>query len=214
MADLAYSSGSPSPFHAPSEEVEDETVKRLKNGDEEALDEVLKLYWSTLLRYAQRILPDGDQAEDVVQEAFVKLWDRRGTWRLKRSLRPVLFRIVRNAALNEKRRTTTFNDWAERFPGSEKDPDPSPLEEAEGSDMRAIVREAVDSLPERRREIFLLVRFHHLSYRETAETLGIQPQVVANQVSRALKDLREKLSPHLEEEDSPGQIPLPSRMTG
>ena len=187
------------PFQRPSAEAEAESVRRLRNDEGEALGPILDLYWTILVRFADRILEDPDGSEDVVQEAYVRVWDRRKHWERRDTLRPILFRTVRNLALNEKRRRDTFRRWAHTLRRPKRDPSPSPLQEAEGTDMRTLVQEAVDGLPDRRREIFLLVRFQQLSYRETADTLDIQPQVVANQMSRAMKDLRNALSPHIEE---------------
>lgn len=189
--------GGRSPSPPPNPEEERALVKGLKAGREESLAGLMRLHWGGLLRFAVRMLEDRDRAEDVVQEAFVRLWRRRKTWERSDSVRPVLYRIVRNQALNEQRRVRNFRDWAKRFPPSKRDPSPSPLQAAVAEDLRGLVREAVDALPERRREIFLLVRFHQMSYKEVGAALDISPQTVANQMTQAMKDLREVLEPHL-----------------
>lgn len=195
-------------FRPPSPEVEADIVRRFKRGEESALDEMLKLYWNGLLRFALRILDDGDFAEDLVQEAFVRLWNHRTKWERDDTLRPVLYRIVRNQALNEKRRRSTFRRRSPTLRRPDIDPAPSPLQEAEDQEMQAIIRKAIDSLPERRREIFLLVRYHQLSYKEAGEALGLSPQTVANQMSQAMRDLRRLLEPHMPQSE-PQDIPFP-----
>lgn len=196
MRDRRSSQDAP-PAEFPSLEAEADLVRRLKLGDEDAFESLLGLYWNGLLRFALRVLQDRDRAEDVVQEAFIQLWNRRAEWKRTDTVRPLLYRIVRNRALNEKRRANAFRKWAGKLRSSERDPTPTPLDDAETSDLRTLLRKAVDSLPERRREIFVLIRYHRLSYREAAETLGLSPQTVANQLSRAMKDLREALEPHV-----------------
>ena len=198
--------GNPS-FRLPSREAEADLVRRLKRGDSEALDDILRIYWNDLLRLAVRILDDEDRAEDAVQEAFLRLWEHRQRWTRTETLRPVLYRIVRNQCIDEKRRSNIVQKCLHKVSRSEQDPAPSPLAGVEDGQVRELVSRAMDGLPERRREIFLLVRHHHMSYREAAETLGLSAQTVANQMSLALKDLREALEPYLSD-NGPRQIPF------
>jgi len=184
-------------FDVPFEVLESELIQGLKSGDEACLGPLMERYWEDLIDYSLRFVGDPDRAADVVQNAFVRLWRRRREWTNTETLRPLLYRMVRNASLNARRNRTTFRDWLRRFPPPERDPSPSPLQKAEGEALHEAVLEALDTLPERRREIFVLVRFHHLSYRETAETLDLSPQTVANQVSLAMQDLRSALEVHL-----------------
>lgn len=73
----------------------------------------------------------------------------------------------------------------------------SPLEYVEESELRNLIQEAIEALPPRRREIFILIRYHGLSYKEAAKVLNVAPQTVANNVSRALDSLRDALGPML-----------------
>jgi RNA polymerase sigma-70 factor, ECF subfamily len=184
-------------FEAPFEVLESELIHGLKNGDEACLGPLMERYWEALTDYSQRFVRDPDRAADIVQSAFVRLWRHRREWTNTETLRPLLYRMVRNASLNARRDRNTFRDWLRRFPPPEKDPAPSPLQEAEGEALQDAVLEALETLPERRREIFVLVRFHHLSYREAAEALDVSSQTVANQVSLAMRDLRSALDAHL-----------------
>jgi RNA polymerase sigma-70 factor, ECF subfamily len=184
---------------AEAETEERELAARVCAGDERAFARVMQRHWDGLFRYVQRLLERHDAAEDVAQEAFVRLWDRRTSWRRRDTLRPVLYRIARNLALNERRRWTIFRRWAGRYAQPERDPSPTPLEHAETRDLEAAAARAIEALPERRREIFLLVRYSQMSYREAAEVLGISPQTVANQMSQAMQQLRELLGDRLHE---------------
>ncbi len=205
--------GEVAPLRPPPPEVEAELVRRLKKGDEHAFDQVLRMYWSAFLRFAIRILGDRDRAEDVVQESFVRLWNHRKRWLRKDTLRPVLYRIVRNRALDEERRRRSSRRSLNKLDPPERDPSPSPLAQAQGSQLREFVEDAIGSLPERRREIFLLVRYDQMSYREVGEVLEVSPQTVANQMSMAMRDLRETLAPHLPG-DEPQDIPFSRARSG
>jgi RNA polymerase sigma-70 factor (ECF subfamily) len=73
----------------------------------------------------------------------------------------------------------------------------TPLELAERAELREVLTKAVDALPPRRREVFVLARFHGRSYRDIADIMDISPQTVANQVSAAVRDLRRRLRPEM-----------------
>lgn len=190
-----------------SPEEEAELARGVKAGSEAALNGLLQRHWIGLVRYALRFLDRQDEAEDIAQEAFVRLWSRRGSWRQEETLRPVLYRIARNLALNEKRRRANVRRLGRKIGRPEQDPRPPPHRQMQRADLEVAVQSAVDGLSPRRREIFLLVRMHQMSHREVGQVLGISPQTVANQISQVMKDLREALEPYLEEAD-PEEIPF------
>ena len=165
-------------------------------GDAAAFADLVHRYWSPLAAYARRLLGGNREAgEDLAQEAFLRIWNGRLHWRPTGSVRAFLYGLVRNLALNERRSARVrlraiarvramLRDWYQR---------PSPLELVEQAEERAAVERAIAALPPRRREIFILVRVHGLSYGEVAEILQISPQTVANQMSAALTTLRRLL---------------------
>lgn len=203
-------------LHAPGVSADgkpDETdlMRRIQSGDHTALDEALTRYWAPLVRYAQGFLHSRDAAEDAAQEAFVRLWKGRGEWTPTGSLQGYLYRILRNHLLNERRAQRVRARWHERVLRREIKRPPTPLEMTEGGELADAVREALEQLPPRRREVFTLIRFHGFSYGEVAETLGISPQTVANHMSAALSALRTRLAPFLPSPDRPHLRVLPGR---
>lgn len=202
-------------IEVPTPAEERELVRRLGDGDGSALRRLLRLHWESIVRYTLHIVEGRDQAEDVAQEAFVRLWTHRDRWRRTDTVRPVLYRIARNLALNEARRRGTVQRWIRRIRsgGSPADPSATPFQDAVSADLDALMRQAVETLPERRREIFVLVRFHRMTHHEAGEVLGISAQTVANQMTRALADLHAVLDPHLEG-DSSQQIDFPVSRAG
>jgi len=147
------------------------------------------MYWSDLVQYAGRLSEPGDVAEDLAQEAFVILWTRRGDWQSASSPRALLFGILRNLALKEHRRVSVRRKLSLWVADLSKKP-VTPLEWTEAEELRIALDKALAQMPPRRREAFVLVRFHRLSLSEAAEVLGIATQTVANQVSSAVADLR------------------------
>lgn len=186
----------------PVEEKDDQTLmERVREGDRKSYRVLLERYWSALLEYARGIVGSPDDAEDVVQSVFIRVWQHRARWTSSGSASGYLYRITRNLALNRQRERNVELDWKERH-GEDAVPfsgPATPHQKFRANTLREEVEAAIDSLPERRREAFRLSRFHGLSYSEIAEAMGITPQTVANQMSAALADLREALS-HLQPE--------------
>lgn len=178
-----------------------ELMKRLRIDDTTALDELMALYWEDLVRYAWSIVDSADDAEDIAQQVFLQLWRRRRQFEHRGAgVRSYLLRIARNLSLNEQRRRLVIRNAAPRLRDSIAR-QPTPVESLEEAELKAAVQVALDELPPRRREVYTLIRFHGLSYREAAEVMGISPQTVANQLSSALAELRRSLRVYLTEND-------------
>lgn len=170
----------------------------IRRGDPAAFERFLKGQWGALVRFVLGYVETLDDAEDLAQEAFVRLWAQREQVR-PGCLRAYLYRIARNLALNE-RRTLAVHRRIENGGLPEPPPSPTPDLELEAGELRALVRGAVDGLPERRREAFVLAHFQDLSHAEIAHLMEISPQTVANQISAALATLRQALGPILDRE--------------
>jgi len=178
-------------------------LARILNGDESGLAMLLDRHWHSLIRYSQSILNDRDAAEDVAQDVFIRLWERRESWGLEGSVLGLLFRMTRNLSLDEQRQRDTRRRAANKTPDTHAVPSPTDLTHTQ--EIASAVEVALANLPQRRREVFVLIRQHGLSYREAAEALGLAPQTVANHLNMAVADLREALKPFL-----PDQPEIPS----
>jgi RNA polymerase sigma-70 factor, ECF subfamily len=186
----------------PVEEDSDESLmRRIRDGDREGYRILLCRYWVSLVSYATGIVGTQDAAEDVVQDAFIRVWIRRADWTPRGAVAAYLYRITRNLALNAFR--DNASDFRRRSLGNKQfstSTTPNdPEQDYSAGALRQEIEAAIAALPERRREVFMLSRFHGLSYREIGETMGIAAQTVANQMGAALAELREKLSHHLVE---------------
>lgn len=180
-------------------------LTRIRAGDPEALRGLMEEVWTPLVAYLRQWGGEDEEAEDAAQEAFVRLWEHRERWSGS-SARAVLFRIGRNRMLDRRRRSTVRRRHREEAAREGGARPTTPVEDLAARELRARVETAVAELPERRREIFRLVRQRGLRYAEVAEVLELSPQTVANQMSRALHELRRALSEHLPpvgEESSP-----------
>lgn len=178
---------------------ESELLRRLGADDPEALDRLARAYWKDLVGFAYDLVESIDAAEDIAQEALIRLWNNRRSFEGRGSLRAYLMQSVRRLALNEfrSRRVRDRPDVVDRVRAAHMEPI-TPEAQLEASDLSAAIETALRNLPARRREAFVLVRFHGLSYREAAEVMGTSPQTLANQVCTALRELRGALSSYSE----------------
>lgn len=189
------------PERAPGREGEpDEILPHIIAGSEEAFDAFVEQSWDLAVGYAHAFLSRLDEARDVAQSAFVELWERHAGLDPEGSARALLLRIVRSRALDQLRRRRVRRVAAEELGRIPTRRPTDPQAEIEARELERAVEAAIRCLPERRREAFVLARFHGLSHREIAEVMDVSPQTVANQISSALADLREALEPYFEGE--------------
>lgn len=167
----------------------------MRLGDESALETIFRTYYPGLVGFVRRYVKGTDIAEELVQDLFLKIWSRRGSLGEIDSVKTYLYRAARNTALNHLRRRKLEHEWMEKEasivsedPGQEGD---EPVTESE---LAMAVRSAVDKLPPRCREVFVLSRDGGLTYSEIAKSLGISIKTVETQMGRALKALRSSLS--------------------
>ncbi len=168
-------------------------LEQIRSGDSEALGLLLEETWAPLVAYLLTILDTVEAAEDAAQEAFVRLWEHRDRWE-PGSARPVVFRIGRNVALDLKRRADVRWRWRRHHRHDPILSPSTPEEEFTGNELLFHFREALESLPPRRREVFELIRLRGLSHREAAEVLELSYSTVANHLRLAMKDLKRLLS--------------------
>jgi RNA polymerase sigma-70 factor, ECF subfamily len=175
-------------------------MQGIQAGDRTSLQSLMNRYWAPLVGYAAARTACREDAEDVVQETFVRVWRHREKWNASGSVSAYLYRITRNLALNSRRdRRAQWNredrSGADLYGSAAAS---SPEDDYESQTLNDDVQRAINELSERRREIFMLSRFHGLSHREIAQTLGLSPQTVANHMTSALADLRKSLAQYLQ----------------
>ncbi len=190
----------PSPAPLPPavrEELERGWVRGIAAGDEAAFERMFREYNRDLYRFALQLLQSPDEAEDVVQAVFVAIWQGRETWAVRGSLRVYLFTAVRNRALqqyrNVQRRLKHTPEVLRFATSSPSAPFLTPDVQVQQREFVAALDAAVQALPPRCREAYLLVREHGMSYAEAAATMGISSKTVTVQICRALASLRKAL---------------------
>ena len=174
-----------------------EILDRLRFGDESAFEELFREHYEGLVAFATRYAGTAAAAEELVQDLFADLWEKRGRWEIRTSLRAYLYSAVRNRALNVRRRAIVERDWADDEAHTDRPAlqwSPPRADDAiVAGESAAELQRALESLPVRCRLTMQLRWFDQLSYAEIAETLGISVKGVENQLSRGLKALRDRL---------------------
>ena len=172
-------------------ENEKELLLLLSKGNQEAIKLIYQKYWQRLFLSAYNILRDKEACEDIIQEIFIELWQKRETLRITSSLGAYLFASTRYQVFHFIRkspgRPELFENLEERFLTGAPD---IPLYV---KDLQQRIDIAVEGLPEKCRDIYKLSREQDLSYKAIADHLQISPKTVENQLSIAFKKLREAL---------------------
>ncbi len=172
-------------------------LARLRQGDESALRSIFDQNYQMLLGEAFKITADRAVSKDVAQDVFLELWKRRETLNIQISLEAYLRRAVRNRALNflKTQKKYLFDDF--EIWENETNHEPAASEKfQENQELVEALHAAISDLPEKCRVVFTLSRFDDLSHKEIAARLDISVKTIENQITKALRTLREKLCEH------------------
>lgn len=171
---------------------EKELFYQLKQGNEIAFEKIFNNYYAPLCLFANQFLTDNEKAEEIVQDLFVTLWSKRQNIQVDNSVNQYLFRSVKNQCLNQIQHYKIREKYAQKV----KENFDHEINESDyflEVDLIKKIEESIESLPEKRKQIFKLSREEGLKYKEIAEKLDLSIKTVETQMGLALKQLREKL---------------------
>ncbi|MBS0030857.1 RNA polymerase sigma-70 factor [Chitinophaga sp. 22321] len=166
----------------------------LKEGNEDIYRYLIRVYGPVLCSYVEKIVFDRAAAEDIVEDIFVKLWEKHTVFDSLLGVRKFLYMAARNASLNFKRskeREKTKHDAFSRL-----STETISIDEIIYAELMAEVRSAIDSLPHKMRKIFIMGYIDQLSNQEIAAQLDLSCQTVRNQKTKALTIIRGLLKGH------------------
>ena len=172
----------------------------LKNGEPDAFRQVFRLLYPRLKGYCRLFIPDKEQAEDIIQESFIALWDKRKTIDPSQSVESFIFVIVRNRCLNYLRQKNLeegkinidnlqvaelqylynldFNQKEEKS-----------LEEL----LIQSFQQTVDTLPDKMKQVFIKCKIEGKKQQEVADELSISLKMVEKHIAKAIQHIRDKL---------------------
>jgi RNA polymerase sigma-70 factor (family 1) len=166
--------------------------EKIRAGNEKAFEALFRHYYPQLCFYATQILKNPSAAEEIVQELFVRLWEKRKETEIEISLKNYLFRAAKNHCLNFIKHNQIRNEYSQKVL-AESEPYSAENEFESQTELFRKIEESISALPEKRQEIFRLSRQEGLKYREIAEKMNISIKTVETQMGLAIKILREKL---------------------
>jgi RNA polymerase sigma-70 factor (ECF subfamily) len=173
--------------------------------DPKRFESFFKAKYAPLCHYANKYVLDIDTAEEIVQDIFVKIWERRGKINISGSELAYVTKSIKNACLNhiKHRKIVLVYEQAEASKGASESIEME--NEAFDVDLETAALQAIEELPPQRKKIFSMSRIDGLKYREIAEQMGLSIKTVEVQMGLSLKYLRNRLKNYLDHtnDDSP-----------
>jgi RNA polymerase sigma-70 factor (ECF subfamily) len=178
---------------------------RVRNGDAASFEVLLRRYRLPLVGYFRRMIRDPALAEDLAQEAFLRVYKSRARYQPAARFTTWLYRIATNLALNairDRRDEVSDGEGNEREgPPLERFVDPHPTAEQHmlQSERERLIRQAVESLPQNQRAAVVLHKYQEVDYRQIATILNVSESAIKSLLFRAYETLRVRLEPLLSE---------------
>lgn len=171
-----------------------ELTDLLKSGDQSAFTEIYNRYWSVMYTHVYKMLRDEEEAKDVIQEIFSKLWLKSAELKSNNNLAGLLYVAARNRVLNLIEQSRVRGDYVNSIAAFMSDVDPNAVDTLDEKRLIEIIEQEIQSLPPKMREIFELSRKENLSHKEIAQKLNISDQTVKKQVQNALKIIKPRIN--------------------
>ncbi|MDQ0109948.1 RNA polymerase sigma-70 factor (ECF subfamily) [Chitinophaga terrae (ex Kim and Jung 2007)] len=166
------------------------SLDRLKEGDFKVFELIFNTYWEELYIYASKVLGSQEDAQDLVQELFTSLWERRESIAIQTEVRYYLFSAARKLILRRFRDEGLKEKHLEKFVEYSELRSTLSHIQVEDRDLLKHFNDDLQQLPEKERQVFKMYHFEELSIREIADRSGTAEQTVRNQLGNAYKKAR------------------------
>ncbi len=173
--------------------LEQDIIKAIKQGDERVYEKSFRKYYQSLCNYANSIINDLDESEEIVQNVFITIWEKRNEMEITISLKSYLYRAVHNHCLNRLKHLKVrakHEQYALDYYDSSYE---AVHETVYKNELEIKLHEAINKLPEQCKIIFKMSRFDELKYQEIADKMNLSIKTIENQIGKALKILRTEL---------------------
>jgi RNA polymerase sigma-70 factor, ECF subfamily len=174
---------------------DDALMQRVLEGDDDAFSEIVDRYKDSLVNYVTHLVRSRDRAEEIAQDAFVRLYRNATQYKAQERLGPYLFRIATNLVVTEARREKRWTLLLPRLHASSHRSEPSPDANLYTNEIQRQVAAALEKLPLKYRAPLVLFEIEEWSYDEIARALEIASGTVKSRISRARDLLRRHLAP-------------------
>jgi RNA polymerase sigma-70 factor, ECF subfamily len=174
---------------------DDALMQRVREGDDDAFREIVDRYKNPLVNYLTHLVRSRDRAEEIAQDAFVRLYRNASKYRERERLGPYLYRIATNLVVSEVRREKRWSLLLPRLNASTRHTAPPPDTALITDEIQRQVTAALDRLPVKYRAPLVLFEIEEWSYEEIARAMDVRCGTVKSRISRARELLRRHLAP-------------------
>lgn len=171
-----------------------ELISRIANDDPVAFELLFRQYQHKIYAFANSLVPTTQDAEEIVQNVFISIWNQRKRLNISTSFNSYLHGIVRHMVYEFIQKKIQHESYVEYYLKQNQENAFITEEEVLFRELEEELQRLIQELPERRREIFILSRFEGLSYKEISIKLGISENTVDTQIRHALTFLRHKIA--------------------
>ncbi len=187
------------------EQIENEILKGIQSGNQKSFGYLIQLYFNPVMLYAQSIVLDSELAREIVEDVFLKIWDRRASLEIRSSFKAYIYQITHNLCIDHLRiisnkknlRVISYDDWAMRLEIFELEDQDCFFDKLFSTQVEDAIQKAIEELPQQCREVFILSRYEQLSYPQISERLNISLSTTKTQMVRAMQRLKYSLKDFL-----------------
>ena len=167
-------------------------LERIASGDHEAFRSIFMKYYPKVKYFIAHIIKSEEIAEDLSQDIFFRVWASKEYLPDLRSFNAYIYRMAKNSALNYLEHKYIEDTYIANY--SHQSESTTPEEELNAKELEFLIQIAIDQMPEQRRKIYIKSRIENIKNGKIAEILGLSEKTINNQLSLALKDIRDILA--------------------
>lgn len=172
------------------EHINEKLIARFRDGDMDAFRNIYNSFCEPLYRFAFSYLKDSFEAEEIVQDVFLKVWEKRDEVDEHKSFKSYLYRITVNKIFNELKHRVVKQKYEQHALKIEQAPGETPESSIQFQELNTKIEQLLLKLPEQQRNIFIMSRWKGLTNAEIAENLRLSIRTVENQIYRAAKFIK------------------------
>ena len=167
-------------------------LKKVALGDHEVFRSIFMKYYPKAKYFIAHIVKSEEIAEDLSQDIFLRVWTSREHLPNLRSFNAYIYKMAKNAALNYLEHKYVEDSYTSNY--NQQSESTTPEEELNAKELELLVQIAIDRMPEQRRKIYIMSRVENIKNGKIAEILGLSEKTINNQLSLALKEIRDILT--------------------
>lgn len=172
------------------EHIDIKLLHRFRDGDVEAFRKIYETFCDPLYRFAYSYLKDEFESEEIVQDVFLKVWEKRAEVDVQKSFKSYLYRITVNKVFNALKHRVVRQKYEQQAMRSDQHTEETPESSIQFNELNEKLEHLLNELPEQQRTIFVMSRWKGMSNAEIADQLNLSIRTVENQIYRATRFMK------------------------